>query len=85
MLEWAAQRDCGCLIPGGVQGQVGWERWAASSSVKCGGLWPYLELGDWSVMIHEVPSKLSHSMILRFYDILPMIQTRWEARQMIFC
>ena len=23
MLEQAAQRDCGCPIPGGVQGQVG--------------------------------------------------------------
>ena len=24
MLELAAQRGCGCSIPGGVQGQVGW-------------------------------------------------------------
>jgi len=24
MLEQAAQRGCGCLVPGGVQGQVGW-------------------------------------------------------------
>jgi len=24
VLEQAAQRGCGCLIPGGVQGQVGW-------------------------------------------------------------
>ena len=24
MLAQAAQRGCGCLIPGGVQGQVGW-------------------------------------------------------------
>ena len=24
MLEQAAQRGCGCLIPGGIQGQVGW-------------------------------------------------------------
>ena len=24
MLEQAAQRSCGCLVPGGVQGQVGW-------------------------------------------------------------
>ena len=24
MLEQADQRGCGCLIPGGVQGQVGW-------------------------------------------------------------
>ena len=25
MLEQAAQRGCGCPIPGGVQGQVGWD------------------------------------------------------------
>ena len=24
VLEWDAQRGCGCPIPGGVQGQVGW-------------------------------------------------------------
>ena len=24
VLEWAAQSGCGCLIPGSVQGQVGW-------------------------------------------------------------
>jgi len=24
VLEQGAQRDCGCPIPGGVQGQVGW-------------------------------------------------------------
>ena len=24
MLEWAAQRGCGCPVPRGVQGQVGW-------------------------------------------------------------
>ena len=24
VLEQAAQRGCGCPIPGGVQGQVGW-------------------------------------------------------------
>ena len=24
MLEQAAQRGCGCPVPGGVQGQVGW-------------------------------------------------------------
>lgn len=24
MLAQAAQRGCGCLIPGGIQGQVGW-------------------------------------------------------------
>jgi len=24
VLEWAVQRGCGCLIPGGVLGQAGW-------------------------------------------------------------
>jgi len=24
VLEQAAQRGCGCPVPGGVQGQVGW-------------------------------------------------------------
>ena len=24
MLEWTAQRGCGCPVPGVVQGQVGW-------------------------------------------------------------
>ena len=24
MLEQAVQRGCGCLVPGGVQGQAGW-------------------------------------------------------------
>lgn len=24
MLEQVAQRGCGCLVPGGVQDQVGW-------------------------------------------------------------
>ena len=27
-LKHVAQRRCGCPIPGGVQGQVGWESWA---------------------------------------------------------
>ena len=25
VLEQAAQRGCGCPVPGGVQGQVGWD------------------------------------------------------------
>ena len=24
MLEQVSQESCGCLVPGGVQGQVGW-------------------------------------------------------------
>jgi len=27
VLEQAAQRGCGCLVPGIVQGQVGWGLW----------------------------------------------------------
>jgi len=43
--------------------------WAAWSSIKCGGWWPYLWHGGWSFMILEVPSNPSQSMILWFYDI----------------
>jgi len=38
VLEQAAQRGCGCPIPGGVQGQVGWSPWQP-------GLVPDLEVG----------------------------------------
>jgi len=38
--------------------------WAAWSSIKCGGWWPYQWQGDWSFMILEVPSNPSHSVIL---------------------
>ena len=38
VLEQAAQRGCGCSVPGGVQGQVGW-------SPGLPGLVPDLEVG----------------------------------------
>ena len=38
--------------------------WAAWSSIKHGGWWPCLWHGGWNLMILEVPSNLSHSMIL---------------------
>ena len=34
VLEQAAHRGCGCPVPGGVQGQVGWGPWAAWSGIN---------------------------------------------------
>jgi len=39
VLEQAAQRDCGCSVPEGVQGQVGW-------SPGQPGLVPDLKVGE---------------------------------------
>jgi len=39
----AAQRSCGCPIPGGVQGQIGW---ASGQSDLVGGKWG---VGYWMV------------------------------------
>jgi len=41
--------------------------WAAWSSIKCGVWQPCLQQGGWSLMILEVPSNLSHSMIQRYF------------------
>jgi len=38
----AAQRSCGCPIPGGVQGQVGW---ALGSLIRWGATSPWQEVG----------------------------------------
>ena len=63
VLEQAAQRGCGCPIPGGVQGQVGW------GPGQCGPV-PDLEVGGpawqggWRFMILEVPSNPGHSVVL---------------------
>ena len=59
MLEQAAQRDCGCPIPGGVQGQVGWDSGQ-----------PGLVQVGWSLMNLEVPSNPSHSVIDSMIKIL---------------
>jgi len=63
VLEQAAQRGCGCPIPGSVQGQFGWgpAHCGPVLNVEVGG--PALS-GDWSLMILEVPSNPSHLMIL---------------------
>ena len=42
--------------------------WAAWSSIRYEGWWPCLWQGGWSLMILQVPSNPSHSMILRFYE-----------------
>ena len=63
-LEHIAQRSCGCPIPGGVQGQVGW-------GLRLPGLVLNVEVGSpacgrgcWSLVNLEVPSNPSHSVIL---------------------
>ena len=48
MLEQAAQRGCGCPIPGGVQDQVGW-------SPGLPGLVPDLEIGGPEVLELDDP------------------------------
>jgi len=64
VLEQAAQRGCGCPIPGGVQGQVGWGpgQPAVELNVEFGG--PACGRGFWSFVILEVPSNPGHSVIL---------------------
>jgi len=42
--------------------------WAAWSSIRYGGLRPFLWEWGWNLMILEAPSNPSHSMILWFYD-----------------
>ena len=62
VLEQAAQRGCGCPIPGGVQGQVGWgpgQPGLVNGEVG-GPAWQ----GGWRFMILEVPSNPGHSVIL---------------------
>ena len=62
MLEQAAQRGCGCPIPGGVQGQVEWGPGQHGlENVEVGDpAWH----GGWRFMILEVPSNPGHSVIL---------------------
>jgi len=64
VLEQAAQRSCGCLVPGGVQGQVGWGpgQPALVLNVEVGG--PACGGGGWRFMILEVPFNPGHSVIL---------------------
>ena len=53
VLEWAAQRGCGCPVPGGVQGWVGWGPEQPGLGLNgevggpaCGGLVGWLEIHD---------------------------------------
>ena len=62
VLEQAAQRGCGCPVPGCVQGQVEWgpgQPGLVNGEVG-GPAWQ----GSWSFMILEVPSNTGHSVIL---------------------
>jgi len=67
VLEQAAQRGCGCPIPGGVQGQVGWGPGQPGLvlSVAVGG--PACGWGVVFLMIFEVPSNPMHSEILYLF------------------
>ena len=64
MLEQAVQRSCGCPIPGGVQGQVGWGPGLPGLVLNVGVGGPACGREGWRFMIPEVPSNPSHSVIL---------------------
>ena len=59
-LVQAAQRSCGCLIPGGVQGHTGLGWGSEQPGLVAGNPWQ----GVWNQMIFKVPSNPSHSVIL---------------------
>jgi len=59
VLAQAAQRSCGCPIPGGAQGQAGW---GPGQPEPVGGKQPMAE--GWKWMIFKAPSNPNHSMIL---------------------
>ena len=66
VLKWAAQRGCGCPVPGGVQGQVrSGPRQPGLVNVEVGGPARH---GGWKFMILEVPSNPGHSVVLCFCD-----------------
>ena len=63
MLEQTAQRGCGCPVPKGVQGRVGWgpgQPGLVNGEVG-GPAWQ----GGWRFMTLEVPSNPGHSVICR--------------------
>jgi len=65
VLEQSALRGCGCSIPGGVQDQVGWGP-GQLGLVPDRRLVALLVARGWNLMIPEVPSNPSHSMILAY-------------------
>ena len=54
MLEQTVQRGCGCPIPGGVQGQVGWG--PGQPGLVTGEVGGPARQGGWRFMILEVSS-----------------------------
>jgi len=62
VLEQAAQRGSGCVVPGGVQGQVGWGPGQPGLLLNVGVGGPACGEGGWLFMILEVPSNLVHSV-----------------------
>ena len=62
MLEQAAQSECGCSVPGGVRGQVGWGPEQTDLVLDLVGGNPVYDRGVWNLIL-EVPSSPSHSVI----------------------
>jgi len=76
VLERAAQKGCGCPIPGGVQGQVGWG--PGQPGLVNGEVGDLAWLGGWRFMILEVSFNPDHSVILCDSVIIcTIIQKGW--------
>ena len=56
------KESCGCPVPGGVQGQVGWG--PGQPGLANGEVDGPAQQGGWRFMILEVPSNSDHSVIL---------------------
>ena len=80
MLERAAQRGCRCSVPGGVQGQVGWD--PGQPGLVNGEVGGPVRQAVWRFMILEVSSNPGHSVILSFcalvgdMELLKIVQQR---------
>ena len=64
VLEQAAQRDCGCPIPRNAQDQVGWDPGQSDVVLDLGAGSPAFRTEVWNLMIFEVPSNPSYSIII---------------------
>ena len=73
MLERAAQRGCGCPIPGGVQGQTGWGPGQPGlvNGEAGGPAWQ----GGWRFMILEVPLRPFCDSVMFFSETFPEPET----------
>ena len=62
VISLSAQKGCGCPVPGGVQGQVGWG--PGQHGLVNGEVSGPARQGGCRFMILEVPSNPGHSVIL---------------------